>query len=184
MFTYSEEKEKKDIENGVSKKKLTEIEISKLMNSLNPDLKFTTETEVDFKNQRLPTLSFELWSERQGLKHSYFEKDMRSQVLTMQRSSMAEQSMFSILVNELVRRFEVMSASLEESEQISIVNHYMKQLRNSGYNNKQAKDNVISAIRGVMRKRERRSNQERRYLTGEETLENRITKKLTEASNW
>ena len=184
LFTYSEEKEKKDIENGVSKKKLTEIEISKLMNSINPDLKFTTETEVDFKNQRLPTLSFELWSERQGLKHSYFEKDMRSQVLTMQRSSMAEQSKFSILVNELVRRFEVMSASLEESEQISIVNHYTKQLRNSGYNNKQAKDIVISAIRGVMRKRERRSNQERRYLTGEETLENRITKKLTEASNW
>ena len=184
LFTYSEEKEKKDIENGVSKKKLTEIEISKLMNSINPDLKFTTETEVDIKNQRLPTLSFELWSERQGLKHSYFEKDMRSQVLTMQRSSMAEQSKFSILVNELVRRFEVMSASLEESEQISIVNHYTKQLRNSGYNNKQAKDIVISAIRGVMRKRERRSNQERRYLTGEETLENRITKKLTEASNW
>ena len=44
-----------------SKKELTCTEVSKLMNDINEDLKFTTETEEEFENRRLPTLSFEIW---------------------------------------------------------------------------------------------------------------------------
>ena len=62
------------------------------MNSISPDLMFTTETENDFANKRLPTLSFQLWSDRTGLRHSNFEKDMRCQVLTIRLSSQSEQS--------------------------------------------------------------------------------------------
>ena len=89
-----------------------------MMNSINKDLEFTTETEKDFNNHRLPTLSFELWSTENGIAHSYFEKEMRSQVLTMKRSSMPEQSKFSILVNELNRRFEVMSEDVTIEEKV------------------------------------------------------------------
>ena len=88
-----------------SRENLTEREFRKMMNTINNDLEFTTETEKDFQNSRLPTLSFELWSTENGLAHSYFEKEMRSQVLTVKRSSMPEKSKFSILVNELNRRF-------------------------------------------------------------------------------
>ena len=122
------------------------------MNSINKDLKFTTEVESDFEKLRLPTLSFELWSEESGIRHSYFEKGMRSQVLTMQRSSQAETSKFSILVNELVRRFEVMDDEVEINEEIEIIDHFSKQLRNSGYEYKQARDIVQSALKGIIRK--------------------------------
>ena len=97
---------------------------------------------------------------------------------------MSERSKFSILVNELVRRFEVMCDDLKESEQISIVNHFTKQLRNSGYSQKQASEVILSALKGVMRKKENRSGKEKRYRSGQETLEERITKKLTEATSW
>ena len=82
------------------------------MNSISDDLEFTTETEDDFSKKRLPTLSFEMWSEKTGLRHSYFEKSMRSQIMTQKRSSQSEQSKVSILVNELTRRFDVLDAVL------------------------------------------------------------------------
>ena len=135
-FEYKEEWDEEDKEKGTSKKARTEIEIRNLMNSINSDLKFTTEKEEDFKNGRLPTLSFQMWSELDGIRHSYFEKEMRAQVLTMEKSSQADQSKISILVNELVRRFEVMDDKLEKKEQIEVIDHFTRQLKNSGYNYK------------------------------------------------
>ena len=78
------------------------------MNSISEDLQFTSETENDFENKRLPTLAFQIWSDKEGIRHSYFEKSMRSQILTMKKSSQSEHSKCSILVNELIRRFEVL----------------------------------------------------------------------------
>ena len=38
-----------------------------MMNSINTDLDFITETEKDFTTKRLPTLSFGLWSTENGI---------------------------------------------------------------------------------------------------------------------
>ena len=43
---------------------------------------------------------------------------MRSQILTMDRSSMPENAKFSILVNELNRRFEVIDKNIDQTEKI------------------------------------------------------------------
>ena len=88
LFLYKKEWQEEDEESGRSDKERTEYEVARSMNSICPDLVFTTETEYDFDKKRLPTLSFELWSEKDDLRHSYFEKDMGSQVLTMKKSSM------------------------------------------------------------------------------------------------
>ena len=53
---HCEQKEREDIEAGVSRKQRTVEEIRKIMNSINSDLEFTTEVEEDFSNGRLPTL--------------------------------------------------------------------------------------------------------------------------------
>ena len=183
-FVYNEDWREDDEKSGISQEKRTEIEIRNLMNSINPDLQFTTERETDFANGRLPTLSFQLWSECEGLRHSYFEKEMRTQVLTMQQSSQGENSKISILVNELMRRFEVMDEKLERSEEIGVIDHFTCQLKNSGYIYKQAREIVISALKGNQRKRENRKGENKRYRSGEETIETRLNKKLLEASTW
>ena len=87
----------------ISKKENTRNEVQKLMNNINEDLRFTTEVEEEFENQRLPTLSFQMWCSEDGVRHSYYEKPMRSQILTMSKSSQSENSKFSILVNEQSR---------------------------------------------------------------------------------
>ena len=154
------------------------------MNSISEDLKFTTETENDFSKNRLPTLSFEMWSEKEGLRHSYFEKGMRSQIMTMKRSSQSEQSKVSILVNELTRRFDVLDEKIEINEKIGIINHYTQQLLNSGYSTEQIRDIIISGLKGIQRKEERRNAATTRYKSSLDTLDERERKKLTEATNW
>ena len=84
---FSEIWQKENMEKGLTKKENTRIEIQRLMNDINPDLRFTTEIEEEFDTKRLPTLSFEMWCSETGIRHSYYEKPMRSQLLTMSKSS-------------------------------------------------------------------------------------------------
>ena len=57
-FEFDEEWLELDISSSISRRALTEREIRLAMNSINTDLNFNTETEHDFNNSRLPTLSF------------------------------------------------------------------------------------------------------------------------------
>ena len=82
---------------------------------------------------RLPTLSFECWSENTGVRHNYYEKDMRSLVLMHKQSSQSEQFKYIILVNELQRCFHKLDKDMNLEEKIEIVDHYSHQLSNLGY---------------------------------------------------
>ena len=48
------------------------------MNSINPDLQFTTETQEEFHHERLPTLDFEMWLDKNQVSHSYFQKPTKT----------------------------------------------------------------------------------------------------------
>ena len=75
------------------------------MNAINPDLTFTAEVEEDFANKRLPTLDFSLWMEKTGeVKHSYYEKSIKSQMMLDRDSAMATKQKITIQANELTRR--------------------------------------------------------------------------------
>ena len=175
---------KEDEERNRCKKELTQTEIQKLMNDINIDLRFTTEREEDFDNRRLPTLSFEMWCDPEGIRHSYFEKPMRSQILTMNRSSQAENSKFSILVNELSRRFEMMDNKITTEEKIETIDHFTQQLVNSEYNEKQIKEIIVSSLKGIKRKERKVEERKSRYRSAEESLMERLNKKLLEATTW
>ena len=76
-----------------------------LANSINSDLEFTAEVAGEFDNNRLPTLDFEMWMENNGtINHSYFQKPMKTNLVTMKRSAMSRHQKMSILSNEAVRR--------------------------------------------------------------------------------
>ena len=90
-YEWCEEWLMADQKNYKSTKKLTETEILRAMNSINVHLQFTRETKSDFDKKRLRTLSFEFWSPNDN-----------------DKSSMPENSKFSISLNELNRSFEVM----------------------------------------------------------------------------
>ena len=66
-----------------------------------------------------------------------------------------------------------------------VIEHYITQLKNSGYSRKQAREVVVCGVVGWRRKLERREkNGQGQYLSAEETLEKRVNDKLLEKTNW
>ena len=135
-------------------------EILKAMNSVSDDLEFTIEKESDFENNRLPTLGFELWSTKECIRHSYYEKPMRSQVLTEKRSSQAENQKFAILTNELHRSLQMKDEKVDANEQVERIDHFTQQLINSGYQWPQIREIVCSSLKGFITKEIRRKEKE------------------------
>ena len=90
QLEFSIEWQEQDEQEGLSDLKRMSNVCREVMNSINPDLQFTTETEEDFANKRLQTLDFETWCNEDGLiSHSFFEKRMQTPLVTMERSAMA-----------------------------------------------------------------------------------------------
>ena len=66
-----------------------------------------------------------------------------------------------------------------------VTEHYIGQLKNSGYTRKQAKEVIVCGVVGWRRKLERREkNGQGQYLLAEETLEKRTSDKLLEKTSW
>ena len=119
------------------------------------------------------------------LYHSYYEKSMKNQLTIMQRSAMSENQKMAILSNEIVRRLSNIHRDVLEDELEEVIEHYISQLKNSGYSRKQAREAVVCGVVGWRRKLERREKQgQRQYLEAMETLEKRTSDQLLEKTNW
>ena len=184
-FVFSKEQERIDNElNEPANKRMARICLP-AMNSVNKDLKFTTECPEDFPKDRLPTLDFVLWMVDGLLYHSYFEKAMRLQYTVMSRAAMSQHQKMAILGNELMRRLNNIHEEVLEQEIEEVIEHYLSQLKNSGYTRKQAKDVVVCGVVGWRRRQERRSKRgQKMYLEAGETLEQRTRDKLLEKTSW
>ena len=157
------------------------------MNSVNEDLKFTTEIREDFMDEKLPTLDCKLWfDEDWTVNHTYFEKEMRTQLVIPENSAMCMRQKMSILSNELIRRLSNINIEkAEEDEKVNVVEHYTKQLKTSGYDRNKSREIVVSGLVGWMRKRKRREQEGKGFYRGaESTLKGRIRKKLLDPVTW
>ena len=156
------------------------------MNSINPDLSFTVETQEEFQNERLPTLDFEMWLTGEQVSHSYFQKPMKTPLVIMERSGMSSQQKYQILANDLTRRLSnILVDSVEKSEIESKIEQYITELKNSGYCRKQAREIICSGIRGWRNKfRKRKRANEAFYRLAEDTEDQREKKKLLEKESW
>ena len=97
----------------------------------------------------------------------------------MSKSSQSENSKFSILVNELTRRFIMMDKDIEIEEKIRIVDHFTQQLYNSGYKISQIRNIIESSLKGIKRKENSMNKRKNRYKCVSDTLEEKIIKKHT-----
>ena len=110
-----------------------------------------------YQKERLPTLDFECWVEGGVIKHSYFQKPMKTPYLIMARSAMAYQSKMQILANELTRRLSnIQEGTINIQEILNIIEQFTQEMKNSGYNILQAREAVLSGIRGWKGKQRKR----------------------------
>ena len=73
------------------------------MNDVMEDLSFTVEVPEDFENERLPTLDFSLWMEDGIITHTYFQKEMKTPFVIMEKTAMGRHQIMEIMSNETTR---------------------------------------------------------------------------------
>ena len=110
---------------------------------------------------------------------------MRLQYTIMSRSAMSQHQKMAILGNELVRRLSNVHPAVLHEEMEEVVEHYVTQLKNSGYSRKQAKEVIVCGIVGWRRKLERREKRgQDQFLEAGDTMEDRARSKLMEKTSW
>ena len=80
---FCKQKQKEDLESGISPQSRTVKEVVAAMSSLVSFLQFEGEESNMFQNLRLPTLDTEIWfdSESNSVCHSFFEKSVQRYVM-------------------------------------------------------------------------------------------------------
>ena len=127
-----------------------------------------------------------MWLEPDGIKHSYYQKPMKTPLVLMERSAMAFQQKIQILTNELNRRLSNILIDEIPKSKINVkIEQYIQELKSSGYSHSQTKEIIVSGIRGWknrIRKRKRENKQF--YRPAESTLEERMEKEIIAKENW
>ena len=190
-FTWTAEAEEEDREkeeNGEDDDMFMARLCLPVMNSINEDLTFTAEVAGDFPTKKLPTLDFNLWmKEDLSLSHSYFEKEMKSQILLEKESAMGMKQKYCINANELTRRLYVVDEEDEggENEVLKIIEDFTRQLKNSGWERKEAKEMVTSGYVAWKRRIRRRQEEgSELYRSAASSLQTRTRRKLTGKEDW
>ena len=129
------------------------------MNKVNPDLTFTAEVASDFPDNKLPTLDFTLMMMEDGkITHNYFEKQMKTQKVIEKESAMSKKQKFCILANETTRRLynTDIENDPEEDEIKEVLEKMTSQLKNSGWEKRDAIEIITSGYKGWKNRLERR----------------------------
>ena len=119
--------------------------------------------------------------------HNFFEKQMKNQLLIERDSAMDTRQKFCINTNELTRRLYNVDEELPEKEEevVEIIENYTRQIKNSGWSRKEAREMVISGYKGWRKRLEKRREEgANQYRSAGMSLMTRSRKKLTGREDW
>ena len=162
------------------------------MESINSDLKFTTELEQHFSDNKLPTLDTSCYLTRPEdgkspprLDFEFFEKLVNSIYCILEKSAMDYQSKFQILSNEVIRRLFTTSEHVPQDRVDQILDQYVLKLCRSGYSVAQARQILQSGLRGYTRKVQAAAEANQGlHRSAESSLASRIHRKTFEKTSW
>ena len=189
-----EDSEKRSLDEEI---KYSAEELRKCMESINSDLKFTMELEQHFSDKKLPTLDTSCYLTRPDQSGStavitapridfeFFEKLVNSIYCILEKSAMDYQSKFQILSNEVIRRLFTTSEHVPQDRVDQILDQYVLKLCRSGYSVAQARQILLSGLRGYTRKVQAAAEANQGlHRSAESSLASRIHRKTFEKTSW
>ena len=96
-------------------------------------LGFTTEIGEDFPDQKLPTLDVNIWIREGLIEYEFYEKPMGANIVLNSRTALSDQTKFSSLSQEVVRRLIHTSRRLEKSSRMETLEKLCQKMTNSGH---------------------------------------------------
>ena len=110
---------------------------------------------------------------------------MKTPLVIGEASAMSDHQKFSILSNEVIRRMSNVRNRIGEEERVKLVDEFTRELKNSGYTKRRAREIVVCGLLGVERKKLRRERQGQKFhRRGKSTLTERTKKKLIGKTAW
>ena len=189
-FIWTEKAEKEDSAREEEGEKVDEFMARvclEAMNDINLDLTFTAEVQSDFWDRKLPTLDFSLEMLEDGkVTHTYFEKNMKTQKVVEKMSAMGKKQKYCILANEVTRRlYNIEKKEGFEKDVEEVLENVTNQLKNSGWERRDAREIIVSGYKGWERRVERRLEESGGiYRSAANSLTSRARKKLTGKVEW
>ena len=88
-------------------------------------------------DKRVPILDLKVKIDEIGnVEHVFYRKPMATSLVTHKESALSNQTKFTILTQECFRRLHNTSDSVDITTKVTILNDYMRDLKHSGYNEK------------------------------------------------
>ena len=129
----------------------TREEICKSLNSVMDFLQFTVETQKDFVNNMLPTLDIQIRVESNGLlTYKHFTKPTNNNILLQKGTALSDETVFSSLRQELIRRMKNTSMDIDLDTRIEIIEEFIQILVNGGHKYSYIKAIVLQALTKYM----------------------------------
>ena len=145
-IVYREDWRKEEV--GMTGYEKTESVLKDIMNSILPNMEFTTETCNDFESNTLPTLDTQLWIRNGKVNYSYYEKPTTNKQVLNKKSAMSENGKIASLSQELIRRLKNTDLSLPQNNKDDIINMYCRKMVTSGYTRSQIHRIITAGLRG------------------------------------
>ena len=141
-----------------------------IINLICEDLRFTMELQCDFKDNPIPTLDYKLTLDQATeespscLSYTFFEKEVNSKYVIMERSSMSFDMKRNSLAQDVCRRLDNLDKTRDKSEGDHILDYFDDKLKHSGYSQNQRRTITISGIRNHLNKIKKAKDEGRRSV--------------------
>ena len=106
-----------------------------------------------FDNKKLPTLDLQIWITKDGfVEFEFYEKPMAANTVLDARTALSDNTKYSSLSQEVVRRLMHTSRRLEASRRVEKLEELSQKMANSSHSMKFIRDILISGIKSYTAK--------------------------------
>ena len=136
----------------------------KIANSLDENIQVTFDCPSLNEDNMVPVLDVKLRVNSNGyIEYSFYRKPCANNLLVLKESALAMKNKFTILTHECFRRLHNCSDTLPEEEKVEILNKFMSDLKDSGYNEKERKNILEAGLKTFSNLKEKEKNGERPF---------------------
>ena len=124
--------------------------IQEVANTISPMIKLTFETPCNFEDGKMPVLDVKInvnENEMDRIDFEFFQKTTKNPRVIMADSALSFEKKRTILTQEFLRRLRNTKTELGPGVQQKYLNHFMVQVKNSGYGWKFRKELVDSGLK-------------------------------------
>ena len=175
---YDEEKE---LEDRKSDSDVVTMEvICDVANSVESMIKMTFDAPSKYPEKKVPMLDVKVWLDKDDndrVYYEYYEKPTKSKFVISKSSAMPKSAKMESLSQGIFRRLHNTKREIDNNVKINILNKYMAQLKQSGYNEEERYHIIKSGYKGY-EKLEQKENEGQRPFYRSHSFQSGVTSEL------